>query len=405
MLNKKTVRSLSPSQLQGRTALIRVDLNVPLSEGVVQDDTRIEAALPTLRHLLDAGARLVLFSHLGRPKTPGEPGTSLRPVAERLSELLHRPVSFAPAAHGPEVRDAVAGLPVDGLLVLENTRYADGETENDMDLGREWASLADVFVNDAFGSAHRAHASTEAVARAMQERSGEAVAGLLLERELAFLSSALDDPKRPFVAVLGGAKISGKIDVVDALLDRVDRLLIGGAMANTFFLALGLDVGASLVEEDRVDLAKETLARAGERLLLPVDCVVAGQISADATTRVVDRTSVREGDRIGDIGPRTLSLFREEILGAGTVVWNGPMGVFEMPPFATGTRGVAEAIAEASDAGALTVLGGGDSAAAAESVGVADRLSHVSTGGGASLDLLAGKSLPGVEALTEGEVS
>ena len=383
--------------------MLRADLNVPLSNGSVQDDTRIDATLPTLHHLLDAGARVLVLSHLGRPGGEPDPALSLGPVAERLEVLLGRPVRFAPAVRGPTLMAARDELPPDGVLVVENTRFDPGETANDEDLAAEWAGLGDIYVDDAFGSAHRAHASTEAVARAIRARGGESVAGLLMERELRFLDRSLAKPDTPFVAILGGAKISGKIDVVEALLGRVDRLLIGGAMANTFFLALGLEVGESLVEEDRVDMAERLLEQAGDRLLLPVDTVVADSIAPDARTRVAPRSAVQAGDRIGDIGPETRALFAAEIAPARTIVWNGPMGVFEMAPFAAGTLAVAEAVAAASDQGALSILGGGDSAAAAEASGLTESFSHVSTGGGASLELLAGKTLPGVDILTDGE--
>lgn len=383
--------------------LLRADLNVPVADGSVQDDTRIEATLPTLRYLREAGARILVLSHLGRPDGTRHADFSMRPVADRLASLLGREVAFSEHVRGPGLRAARDRLPEGAVLVVENTRFDPGETANDESLALEWASISDVYVDDAFGSAHRAHASTEAVARAIKARGGEAVAGLLMDRELRFLDRSLADPEVPFVAILGGAKISGKIDVVDALLTRVDRLLIGGAMANTFFLALGLEVGESLVEEDRVEMASTLLEQAGNRLLLPVDVVVADQIDSAASTRIVPRTEVESADRIGDIGPETRTLFAAEIRRARTIVWNGPMGVFEMAPFASGTFAIAEAVAAASDSGALSILGGGDSAAAAEASGLTERFSHVSTGGGASLELLAGKRLPGVEILTDME--
>ncbi|MDH5590778.1 MAG: phosphoglycerate kinase, partial [Gemmatimonadota bacterium] len=301
---------------------------------------------------------------------------------------------------GPSVEAAVATLADGGILVVENTRFLPGETANDPALSGAWGGMGDLFVNDAFGAAHRAHASTAGLAEAVRARGGEAVAGLLLARELRFLGDALESPRRPFVAVLGGAKISGKIDVVEALLPRVDRLLIGGAMANTFFRALGLNTGASLVEEDRVEMARELMERAGDRILLPVDCVVAAEIAETATTRVVDRSDVGEADRIGDIGPTSAEMYAKELRKAGTILWNGPMGVFELSPFASGTLAVAEAAASACDGGATAVLGGGDSAAAAQEAGVVGRLTHVSTGGGASLEFLAGEELPGVTSLS-----
>ncbi|MEZ4414753.1 MAG: phosphoglycerate kinase [Gemmatimonadota bacterium] len=399
-MRRKTIEDLPQGALRGRVVALRLDLNVPVADGVVQDDTRIDAVLPTLRRLREAGARIVMLSHFGRPKDGPDPRYSLAPVATRLAERLEVPVHFLDQWRGPAVDAAVAEVADGGLLLLENTRFDPGETANDAELGAEWARWADVYVNDAFGTAHRAHASTEALPRAVRAKGGEALAGLLMERELRFLGSALSDPERPFVAVLGGAKISGKIDVVQALLDRVDRLIIGGAMANTFFLALGLETGDSLVEQDRVPMAADLLARAGERLLLPVDCRVSDVISPEAATRIVERTQVEPGDRIGDIGPATETLYGTELARARTIVWNGPMGVFEMAPFAQGTLSVAESIAEAADRGALAVVGGGDSALAAEVAGVSERMTHVSTGGGASLELLAGETLPGVDVLT-----
>lgn len=398
---KKTLGDLEPGVLDGRTVLVRADLNVPLEDGRIDDEQRIQASLPTLEHLTGAGARVVLLSHLGRPGGCPDPALSLEPVARRLRELLDAPVSFVAATRGSEVDEAVSALEPGAVLLLENTRFEAGETENAPELAAAWASLGTLFVNDAFGTAHRAHASTAGLAAAVRERGGEAVAGLLLARELRFLGSALEDPDRPFVAILGGAKISGKIDVIRALLPRVDRLLVGGAMANTFFRAMGLAVGESLVEEDRVELARETLEAAGEKLLLPVDCVVADEIEPGAEARTVERTAVGDSDRIADIGPDTREAYRRELLDAATVVWNGPMGVFEIEAFAQGTRAVAHAAADACDRGATVVLGGGDSASAAREVGITDRLTHVSTGGGASLEFLAGNDLPGVTSLSD----
>ncbi len=398
---KKTLEDLDVTELAGRTVLVRADLNVPLEDGRVADDKRIRASLPTLRHLSAAGARVVLLSHFGRPGGEPDPAFSLEPVARRLGELLEAPVRFVPALEGPEVRRGLEELKDGEVLLLENTRFDPREKANDPSLAEAWAELGTLFVNDAFGTAHRAHASTEGLARALRERGHEAVAGLLLARELAFLGEALADPERPFVAVLGGAKISGKIDVIRTLLPRVDRLLVGGAMANTFFRAMGLEVGASLVEEDRVEMARETLEAAGETLVLPVDCVVAHDVAPGASSRVVDRGDVEDDDRIVDIGPETAALFARELDRARTVVWNGPMGVFEIEAFAEGTRAVARAAAEACEGGAVVILGGGDSAAAAEEAGLTERFTHVSTGGGASLELLAGAELPGVSSLTD----
>ncbi len=399
-MTAKVLSDLDPSALAHRTVLVRADLNVPLESGEITDDRRIRATVPTLELLLDRGAKVVVLSHLGRPKGQVRPELSLAPVAVRLGELLDRPVRFVPVPAGPEARAAVQAMAAGDLVLLENTRFLPGETAGDAQLASEWASLADLFVNDAFGAAHRAHASTTGVAEAVRARGGQAVAGLLMARELRFLGDALARPEHPFVGILGGAKISGKIEVVEALLPRVDRLLVGGAMANTFLRALGLETGASLVEEDRVDVARETLDRGADKIVLPVDCVVAGEVSAGAPTRSVARDAVGPGDRIVDIGTATRAAFAREIAGARTVVWNGPMGVFEIDDFAAGTLAIAEAVAEACDAGATGVLGGGDSAAAAERAGVAERLTHVSTGGGASLEFLAGAELPGVAALS-----
>jgi phosphoglycerate kinase len=402
MSRKKTLRDLDRASLTGTTVLVRADLNVPVEGTTITDDQRIQASLPTLRLLAEAGARVVVFSHFGRPKGTPQPAFSLAPVAERLGELLDQPVAFVSEPAGPVLRDAVARLGDGHVALVENTRFLPGETANDAELAAAWAGLGQVFVNDAFGTAHRAHASTAGLAEAIRANGGDAVAGLLMERELRFLGEALEDPERPFVAILGGAKISGKIDVVEALLPRVDRLLVGGAMANTFFRALGLETGDSLVEDDRVELARGTLERAGERLLLPIDCVVANEIREGASTRVVERSAVRPGDRIADVGPATRALFGDEIATARAIVWNGPMGVFEVDAFAQGTIAVAHSVAEACDQGATGIIGGGDSAAAAQEAGVAHRLTHVSTGGGASLALLAGSILPGVTALSDG---
>jgi phosphoglycerate kinase len=399
---KRTLAGLGASELKGRRVLVRADLNVPLGDGGdVTDDTRIRATVPTLRLLTDAGARVVLLSHLGRPKGGPDPRYSLRPVVSRLSELMGAPVAFSEAPSGAEAAQRVSALRDGEVLLLENTRFLAGDEGNDEALAASWAELGDLFVNDAFGAAHRAHASTSGVAGAVRRKGGLAVAGLLMEKELEFLSEALEEPERPFVAVLGGAKISGKIDVIEALLPRADRLLIGGAMANTFFRAMGLEVGASLVEPDKVELARATLEKAGDRLVLPVDCVVAEQIEAGATPREAARDEVGRDERIGDIGQASRDVFAREIAQARTIVWNGPMGVFELEPFRAGTVAMAMAVAAATDQGALTVVGGGDSVSAVEVAGVADRITHISTGGGASLELLAGEQLPGVIALSE----
>lgn len=398
---KKTISDLAPASLRDKTVVVRVDFNVPLGPQGVTDDRRIRETIPTLELLTSAGARVVLLSHLGRPD--GEPKLeySLAPVAERLGRLLVRPVVFAPSPNGTTAAEAVEGLGSGDVALLENTRFLPGEEDDDPELAAFWAGLGDLFVNDAFGMAHRAHASTVGLAEAMKKRGGEAVAGLLMAREIEFLQEALRDPERPFTGILGGAKISGKIDVVSALLRRVDRLLVGGAMANTFFRAQGHATGDSLVEDDAVDLARDLLAQGGERLVLPIDCIVADEVQEGAATRAVPVTGVSSHEKIVDIGPETRALFSREIVGSRTIVWNGPMGVFEIDAFAEGTVEIARAVAQACDRGALGVIGGGDSGAAVERAGVADRVSHVSTGGGASLELLAGKRLPGLDALTD----
>jgi phosphoglycerate kinase len=395
-----TVTDLPHSRVAGSRILVRVDFNVPMDkEGRITNDIRMVQALPTLTYLLERGGALVVTSHLGRPKGGPDPAFSLRPVAEHLATLLDFPVGFSPELVGPAAREAVEGLKGGELLLLENTRFHPGETKNDPDLSAALAAYGDLYVNDAFGSAHRAHSSTVGVAERIRGKGGEAVAGFLMEKELRYLGMALEEPERPFVALLGGAKISGKIDVIRSLLPRVDRLLVGGAMANTFFRALGLETGDSLVEDDRVEMARNILEEGGERILLPVDCVVASEIEADAETREVPRDEVEPGDRIGDIGPGSRELFANALAGAETVLWNGPMGVFELAPFAAGTMAVAQSVAAVTARGGSTIVGGGDSAAAAEAAGVADALSHVSTGGGASLEFLSGSVLPGVAAL------
>jgi phosphoglycerate kinase len=396
---KLSVRDLPPEKLRGRRALVRVDFNVPLDEhGHVTDDTRIRAALPTIELLLERGARVVLLSHLGRPKGKPNPKYSLEPVARRLAQLLpKRSVNFVESTDTDEAQKASMELKDGQVLLLENTRFLGGEETNDSRLARSLAQLGDLYVNDAFGAAHRAHASTEGVARYLQP----AVAGLLMEKELAYLQGALENPKRPFVSILGGAKISGKIDVIDALLPKVDALLIGGAMACTFYKAMGLETGKSLVEEDRVEMARQLLAKAGTRLILPHDAVVAPDIDAGSKARAVPKDQIPPDMMMLDIGPRTAESYARAIVTAKTVLWNGPMGVFEKPPFDKGTRAVAEAMAKATALGATTIVGGGDSAAAVEQFGLASKMSHVSTGGGASLEFLEGKVLPGVAALTD----
>ena len=399
-MSAKTVADLPDHRITGSRILVRVDFNVPLdSSGRITDDIRIVRAQPTLKYLLERGGRLVLTSHLGRPKGSRDPSFSLRPVADHLGELLDFPVRFCPELVGPEVQKAVGELADGELLLLENTRFHVGEKKNDPDLSRALAELGDLFVNDAFGSAHRAHASTVGAAEVLRGKGREAVAGFLMEKELRYLGMVMETPQRPFVAILGGAKISGKIDVIQSLIPKVDKLLVGGAMANTFFRALGLETGESLVEDERVDLARSTLEEGGAKILLPVDCIVARDISETAVTREVERASVEPGEKIGDIGTASRKIFAAALKGAGTVIWNGPMGVFEMEPVAGGTMAVARAVAAVSDEGGTTVVGGGDSASAAEQAQVMDRLTHVSTGGGASLEFLSGSVLPGVAAL------
>jgi phosphoglycerate kinase len=395
---KANVRDLSAEDLRGKRALVRVDFNVPLGDdGSVTDDTRIRAALPTITALTDRGARVVLLSHLGRPKGKPDPKYSLDPVARHLATLVKHRVTFVGSTVSDEARAATLSLEPGEILVLENTRFLKGEEENDPQMARQLGELGDLFVNDAFGAAHRAHASTEGVARHLTP----AVAGLLMERELEYLDRALANPKRPFVAILGGSKISGKIDVIDALLPKVDAMLIGGAMACTFFKAMGLEVGRSLVEPDRVEMAGELMERAGTRIILPHDATVARAIDQPATARTVKRDQIGADDAMYDIGPDTARSYARAIASAKTVLWNGPMGVFEKPPFDAGTMAVARAMASATAAGATTIVGGGDSAAAVAQIGLESKMSHVSTGGGASLEFLEGKTLPGVAALND----
>jgi phosphoglycerate kinase len=392
---KRTLASLDGLRLDGQRALVRVDFNVPVKDGAVTDGTRIRAALPTIRYLREKGARVVLCSHLGRPKDGPEPKYSLRPVARELERLLGAPVVFVENPAAPDAVTTTKRLPRGGVALLENTRFHPGEEANDPELAKVYAALGDLYVNDAFGSAHRAHATTEGVAKLVKP----AVSGFLMEQELKYLGDALDQPERPFVAILGGAKISGKIDLIEALLPKVDRILIGGAMACTFYKAMELETGTSLVEAERVDMARGLMERAGDKLVLPLSVVIAQQLSADAPTRTVPRDQVPPGWAVYDIGEEAVAEFKRHIESARTIVWNGPMGVFETPPFDRGTRAIAQALAEAHDNGAVTVVGGGDSAAAVADAGLADRMTHVSTGGGAALEFLEGKELPGVAAL------
>ena len=397
-MTKKTIENLDAAAVLGRRALVRVDFNVPVKDGKVTDDTRIRAAVPTIEDLKDRGARIVLLSHLGRPKGGGpEPKYSLKPVVPVLESLLGMPVTFIDDPAVPAAAETVRGLPRGAVALVENTRFQPGEEKNDPATARMFAALGDFYVDDAFGSAHRAHASTEAVAHLLKP----AVAGLLMEKELAYLGGLLASPARPFVAILGGAKISGKIDVIQNLLPRVDRILIGGAMANTFFRARGAATGTSLVEEDRIAMAKDLLARAGDKLVLPGGGVAAPSLERAQERRDVAWNAIPEGWALYDIDAATTKRFADVVAGAKTVVWNGPMGVFETPPFDQGTLAVARALAAATAKGATTVVGGGDSAAAIEQAKLADKVSHVSTGGGASLEFLEGKVLPGVAALDD----
>jgi len=396
MISKRTVRDLTDVEVTGKRALVRVDFNVPLDErGSVTDDTRIRAALPTIDALIARGARVVLLSHLGRPKGKPEAKYSLAPVAKRLAELTSYPVKFVAALDGDDAVAATKALKDGEILLLENTRFNAGEEKNDDALARALARLGDLFVNDAFGAAHRAHSSTAGVAAHLHP----AVAGLLMEKELEYLGAALSNPQRPFIAILGGAKISGKIDVIEALLPKVDGLLIGGAMANTFYKAMGLETGTSLVEPDRVELAKSLVDRAAYRLTLPHDAIIAPSLDQPGSAHAVKRDAIPPNEAMFDIGPDTIRSYGRAIATAKTILWNGPMGVFETPPFDAGTNAVAKAMAEATDGGATTIVGGGDSAAAVTDAGLERRMSHVSTGGGASLEFLEGKPLPGVDAL------
>ncbi len=390
MFEKKMVTDMD---VKAKKVLVRVDFNVPISEGTVGDDTRIQAALPTIKHLLDNGAAVILCSHLGRPKGEVKPELSLAPVADYLAKLIDAPVTFAKDCLGEPAESAAKALRPGQVLVLENTRFHAGEKKNDPEMAKALASLADLFVNDAFGTAHRAHASTVGVADYLP-----AAAGFLLEKEIKYLGNTIADPERPFVAILGGAKVSDKIGVIENLLQKADRILIGGGMANTFFKAQGFAMADSLVEEDVLGLAKDLLKKAGEKLVLPVDVVIADAFAADADHRQMDVGDVPAGWRILDIGPRTIAAYRDIVAKAGTVVWNGPMGVFEFPEFAKGTFEVAKAVAESD---AVSIIGGGDSASAIKKSGLDDQITHISTGGGASLEMLEGKILPGLAALED----
>ena len=390
MLNKRTIRDFD--SLNGKRVLMRVDFNVPLQDGVISDDTRICAALPTIKFALEQGAAVVLMSHLGRPKGK-DPSQSLRPVAQRLSALLGRPVRFAEDCVGPEVEAQAKSLQPGEVLLLENLRFHKEEEKNDPEFAKQLAALGDVYVNDAFGSAHRAHASVEAVAHFLP-----AAAGFLMEKEIKFLGKVLSDPERPLVVLLGGAKISDKLPVINNLMNLADKIMIGGGMANTFLKAEGYELGDSLVEDNAIEQARELLLCCSGKLMLPVDVVVADAFSNDANSQTVTVGQIKPGWRALDIGPHTVEKYRNQLQNARMIVWNGPMGVFEFPKFAVGTREIAKAIAESS---AISIIGGGDSVAAIEQAGLADRITHISTGGGASLEFLEGKTLPGIAALPD----
>ncbi|HAQ0821658.1 phosphoglycerate kinase [Enterococcus faecium] len=393
---KKTVKDID---LKDKKVLVRVDFNVPLKDGVITDDTRIKAALPTINYVLEQGGKAILFSHLGRVKTEEDKeGKSLAPVAKRLGELLGKEVTFVPETRGEQLEEAIRNMNDGDVVVFENTRFEDidgkKESKNDTELGKYWASLGDVFVNDAFGTAHRAHASNVGIA----STGIPTVAGFLMEKEIKFIGEAVEEPKRPMIAILGGAKVSDKIGVIENLIPKADKILIGGGMTYTFYEAKGIKIGNSLVEADKVELAKELIEKAGDKLVLPIDNACAPEFSNDVETQVIEG-DIPDGLMALDIGPASVKLFADTLQGAKTVVWNGPMGVFEMSNFAKGTIGVCEAIANLE--GATTIIGGGDSAAAAEQLGFADKFTHISTGGGASLELLEGKELPGLAAIND----
>lgn len=395
-MTKKVVTDLDVS---GKKVLLRADFNVPMKDGAITNDNRIVQALPTIEYLIENNAKVILFSHLGKVKTEADKASlSLRPVATRLGELLNKEVKFVPETRGEELESAIDSMEEGDVLVFENTRFEDidgkKESKNDPELGKYWASLGDLFVNDAFGTAHREHASNVGISSNL-----ETAAGFLMDKEIKFIGGAVDEPKRPFVAILGGAKVSDKIGVIENLLEKADKIIIGGGMAYTFLKAQGKEIGHSLLEEDRIELAKDLMARAGDKLILPIDATIASSFSNEGLEGVVSIDDIPADMEALDIGPKTVELFAKELEGAKTVVWNGPMGVFELENFAKGTIGVCEAIAKLDDA--VTVIGGGDSAAAAMQLGYADDFTHISTGGGASLEYLEGKTLPGVASISD----
>lgn len=389
--------------LKGKKVLVRVDFNVPLKDGEITDDNRMTAALPTINYIIDNGGKAILFSHLGRVKTEEDKkALTLKPVAKHLAELLNKPVTFVPVTRGPQLEEAIDNMKDGDVLLVENTRFEDldgkKESGNDPELGKYWASLGDIYVNDAFGTAHREHASNVGIAKNMEAEGKKAAAGFLLEKEIKFLGNAVDNPAHPFVAILGGAKVSDKIGVINHLLDKADKIIVGGGMAYTFYAAKGIKIGNSLVEKDKIELAKEIMDKAGDKLVLPVDNVCAEKFDNDAPSKVIEG-DIPDGWMALDIGPKSVELFESVLKDAKTVVWNGPMGVFEMPNFAKGTLEIGKFLGTLTDA--TTIVGGGDSTAAVKKLGVADKLTHISTGGGASLEYLEGKTLPGIAAVSD----
>ena len=389
--------------LKGKKVLVRVDFNVPIKDGVIGDDNRMTAALPTINYIIDNGGKAILFSHLGRVKTEEDKkALTLKPVAKHLAELLNKPVTFVPVTRGAQLEDAINNMKDGDVLLVENTRFEDldgkKESGNDPELGKYWASLGDIYVNDAFGTAHREHASNVGIASNMKAAGKKAAAGFLLEKEIKFLGNAVDNPEHPFVAILGGAKVSDKIGVINHLIDKADKIIVGGGMAYTFYAAKGIKIGNSLVEKDKIELAKEIMEKAGDKLVLPIDNVCAEKFDNDAPSKVIEG-DIPDGYMALDIGPKSVEEFENVLKDAKTVVWNGPMGVFEMPNFAKGTLEIGKFLGTLKDA--TTIVGGGDSTAAVKKLGVADKLTHISTGGGASLEYLEGKTLPGIAAVSD----